>query len=71
MTINIDEENIDFLKEALTTKRLQKVKKLRVMDVNESMLGELRQHSAQPSFPMKVVFFISITIVTILDPRLT
>ena len=56
MTLNIDEENIDFLKEALATRRLQAVNKLRVMDVNESMLVEIREHSAQPSCPMKVNF---------------
>ena len=54
MTINIDEENIDFLKEALATRRLQNVNKLRVMDVSESMLKEIREHSARPSCPMKV-----------------
>ena len=53
--MNIDEENIDFLKEVLATKRLQKVRKLRVMDVSESMLEEIKQRSAKPGCPMKVI----------------
>ena len=66
MTINIDEENIDFLKEVLETKRLQKVKKLRVMDVSESMLSEIRQHSAKPGCPMKVMYTFKIILITFL-----
>merc|ERR1712037_1039218 len=56
VTINIDEENIDFLKEALATRRLQNVNKLSVMDVSESMLKEIGEHSAQHSCPMKIDF---------------
>ena len=72
VTINIDEENIDLLKEVRSTRRLQNVRKLRVMAVSDSMLKEIKQHWVQVNnFSMKVDFIFHSHHHCLLYPRLT